>query len=163
MRKGVKRIVVALAAVGLAATIVIGIPGNAFASNGGSERFLLVFSSQHGPGAIIANGAFTAGGKEYQGSNVDLAVFPSGAFNINHRGGHVKSHFNPTTCEGTFTGIKLPFTLSNGYGSYKGISGSGLADLHAKFTTGRKQNGTCSNRITAYAEIINASGQVSFK
>lgn len=160
--RGVKRIVVVLAAVALAATIAIGLPGKAFAANGGTETFLLVFSSQHGHGAMFAHGVFTAGGRDYQGSSVDLAVFPNGAFNINHHGGHVKFHFNPTTCEGTLTGKSLPFTLSNGYGAYKGISGSGSADLHAKFATTRKQNGTCSNHISAWAEIINASAQISF-
>ena len=160
--KGVKRIVVVLASIGLIAAVAIGVPSNAFASNGGTERFLLVFSTPHGPGAMFANGVFTAGGKDYRGKTVDLAVFPKGAFDINHHGGHVKFHFNPSTCEGTLTGKNLPFSLSNGYGAYTGISGSGLADLHAKFTTTRNQNGTCSSHYAAYAEIINAQAQVSF-
>jgi len=160
--RGVKRIVVGLASIGLVAAVAIGVPSNAFASNGGTERFLLVYSNAHGPGAMFASGVFTAGGKEYRGNTVDLAVFPKGAFDIYHHGGHVTFHFNQTTCAGTLTGKNLPFSLLNGYGAYKGISGSGLAVLHAKFITTRNQNGTCSHHYAAFAEVINAQAQVSF-
>lgn len=161
--KGVKRIAAILGAVGLAAVIAVGLSSNAFASNGGTEHFLIVTSSQYGPGAIFARGAFYAGGKDYPGNNVDLAVFPNGAFSIDHHGAKVKFHFNPKTCQGTLTGKNIPFTLLNGYGAYKKISGSGLADLNAKFTTTRKQNGTCSGHFSSFAEIINANAHVSFK
>ena len=160
--RGVKRIVVGLASIGLVAAVAIGIPSNAFASNGGTERFLLVYSICMARERYSRNGVFTAGGKEYRGPSVDLAVFPKGAFDIYHHGGHVKFHLNPTTCEGTLTGKNLPFSLLNGYGAYKGISGNGLADLHAKFTITRNQNGTCGHHFSAFAEIINAQAQVSF-
>ena len=104
---------------------------------------------------------FTAGGVDYGGNNVDLAVFPHGAFSINHTGIQVSFNINPKTCaaKGSGTG---PYTLTHGYGAYAGIHGSGTATVNILATFGRKANGNCNqNKLTAYEQIIHASGPVT--
>jgi len=139
----------------------LAMPTAAFAGTSATEHFTLVFSSQTGPGAIFATGAFKAGGTDYQGKRVDEAVFPDGAFKINHGAIHATFSFNSKTCTGRLSGSG-PYKISGGYGAYTGIKGTGTATLHGTIETARNANGTCNpNDISAYTLTVHASGPVS--
>jgi hypothetical protein len=152
--------VIALAAV-LGGAMSLALPATAFASTSGTEHFEIVYTSQNGPGPVIATGVFSAGGTEYQGRNIDEAVFPDGGFSIDHRGGQVTFSFNPKTCVGKLTGNGLPYTIFRGFGAYTGIHGSGTATLRGSFVTGRNPNGTCNHTTVTAITVIHASGPVS--
>lgn len=145
----------------LGGALSLALPATAFASTSGTEHFELAFTSPNGSGPIIATGVFTAGGIDYQGNNVDVAVFPDGGFSIDHRGGRVTFSLNPKTCVGKLSGNGLPYTIFRGFGAYTGIHGSGTATLRASFVTGRNANGTCSQTPISFIEVVHASGPVS--
>lgn len=145
----------------LGVAISTALPALAYASTSATEHFTLVFSSQSSPAAIFATGAFTAGGAVYQGNRVDEAVFPDGAFKIDHEAIHATFDFNAKTCTGRLSGSG-PYKISGGYGVYAGIKGNGTATLHGTVDTARNANGTCNNDVSAYALIVHASGPVSF-
>lgn len=163
MRSMVRKLCFGLVGVLLGSVLAIGVPSIASASNGGTEHFFLVFTSQRGPGSIFASGVFRAGGKEYQGNKVDLAVFPRGAFSIVHSSAHLRYHFDSRTCMGYLSGRQVPFSITDGYGAFRGISGSGHADVNGIFETSRRANGTCSHHVTAFAEEIHATAGISFR
>ena len=146
----------------LAGGTLVALPGMAFAGTSGTEHLKLVSTNGNSnTSTIIATGVFAAGGVDYGGNNIDLAVFPHGAFSINHTGVQVSFNVNPKTCvaRGSGTG---PYTLFRGYGAYAGIHGSGTATVSILATFGRKANGTCDQRnLTAFQQIIRASGPVT--
>jgi hypothetical protein len=147
------------------AVMAVSMPAAAFALGGpgGTEHFKLVISSQTGPGAVFASGAFTAGGTDYQGKKVDEAVFADGSFRIDHGRIHTTFSFDPKTCTGKVSGSG-PYRLLGGFGAYAGIKGSGTANVKGAVATGRNPNGTCNFRdTTAYSLIVHASGPVSFR
>ena len=152
-------------AVLLGATMAVSVPAAALAAPGatsGTEHFKLVFTSQGGSGAIFASGVFTAGGTDYQGRRTDEAVFPDGAFKINHGSIHTTFRFSQKTCTGTLGG-RGPYRLSTGFGSYAQIKGSGTATVHGRIETARNANGTCNFAdVSAYSLIVTASGPVRF-
>lgn len=64
----------------LAGGILLALPTMAFASTSGTEHFKLVSTNGNSnTSSIIATGVFVAGGVDYGGKNIDLAVFPHGA------------------------------------------------------------------------------------
>ena len=152
----------ALVATMLASAACLVLPAVASASPAHTEHFAAAFTSPNGPGSFLATGFFTAGGTDYQGNNVDVVVFHNGGFSINHRGGNVSFSLDPQTCVGKISGSGLPFTLFRGFGVYKGISGSGTANLEGTFVTGRNPvTNKCNFHILSFIENIHASGQVT--
>ena len=158
MRKISKVAVAALIAV--AALMVQ--PLVASAATAGTEHVTIVTTNPNShANTIIVTGVFAAGGIDYtNGHSPDLAVFPKGAFSIYHASTGQTQSFNPKTCVFRVTGTGT-YTLSHGFGAYRGISGSGTYSLHIVETANRNAAGKCGNHATAYEEIIHAGGPVS--
>jgi hypothetical protein len=131
----------------------------------GTEHFRIVNTSFNGPGSIIAQGLFNAGGTDYPASHADLASFSDGAFSIHHHGTSTAS-VNPKTCELKLTGTGT-FTLNHGFGAYSHLTGSGTYTFKAIGTFPRNPNGTCDARgpvqPTTLQQTIVANGSVSFR
>jgi hypothetical protein len=146
----------------VAGAVGFGLPAAASASPTHPEHFQLAFTSPNGPGSILASGFFTAGGTDYQGNNVDVAVFHNGGFSIDHRGANVSFVVNQQTCAGKISGSNVPFSLYRGFGAFKGIAGAGTANVQGSFVTGRNPvTNKCNFRILSFIETIRATAQVS--
>ncbi len=132
----------------------------------GIEHFKIVTVNNQ-PGAVFAHGVFNAGGTDYSRTNRDLFVFPNGAFTARHPSSQstvVSQSSNPNTCAFTIV-ITGPYTLTNGYGAYQGISGSGTYVVTVHGIAPRKANGQCAPNappVTQTSTVL-ASGPVSFK
>jgi hypothetical protein len=136
-----------------AATMIASGAGLALASVGtaqrpassGTEHFSLMTTQ---PSAskyvVIASGLFTAGGTDTSGNTVDSVKLTGGTFKINHNfPTHiVKEQFNQKTCLETFVATSK-FTVENGTGKYKGISGSGSARISG-LAIARRTSGKCN-------------------
>jgi hypothetical protein len=129
----------------------------------GTEHFRLMTtlpsSSKY---TIIANGVFTAGGVDIEGSSTDTARFANGSFKIHH-GGKVKvveEQINAKTCLGVAI-IKVRFTLGGGTGAYKHLSGSGAATINDLAIFPRSK-GQCNSNANAIAneQTITATAHV---
>ena len=111
----------------------------------GTEHFSLM-STQ--PSAskyvVIASGLFTAGGTDTSGNTVDSMKLTGGTLKINHNfPTHVvKEQFNQKTCLETFVATSK-FTVEDGTGTYKGISGSGSARISG-LAIARRTAGKCN-------------------
>ena len=128
----------------------------------GTEHFQLMSDNNSNRDALVASGAFTAGGVDIQGKgNVDLVKLPGGTFKITHRQTGGTQHFNPRTC---LMVIKQTagYMLSDGTGRYAGISGSGTATVNGIGVGGRNHQGRCRQNAApqAFELVINASGPV---
>jgi hypothetical protein len=154
----------------LVASLVVGVllafPAFASASpSTGTEHFKIV-NVNNQPGSIFARGLFNAGGTDYSKTNRDLFVFPDGAFTAVHPSSEqtvLSQSGNPKTCAFTVV-ITGPYTLSNGYGAYQGISGSGTYVVTVKGISPRKANGQCTGNAEPVSQVstVVASGPVSF-
>jgi hypothetical protein len=149
----------------LASVAVLAVPSVASATTdrSGIEHFRIVSSSAARFGVVIAKGVFADGGKDYQHANRDLFVFPNGAFTVHHPGGNFSFTLNRQTCIGHIDGTG-DYTIDNGYGFYKHITGSGTYDFHGTLTFGRHANtGKCAFRRgpTAEQDVVKASGPIS--
>jgi hypothetical protein len=111
----------------------------------GTEHFSLMTTQ---PSAskyvVIASGLFTAGGTDTSGNTVDSVRLTGGTFKINHNfPTHVvKEQFNQKTCLVTFV-VTSKFTVEDGTGKYKGITGSGSARISG-LAIARRTGGKCN-------------------
>ena len=129
----------------------------------GTEHFYLMTTQPSASRySVIATGLFTAGGTDVSGSKSDLVKLPGGSFKINHGGRlHVvKMQLNRTTCLANFVATAA-FTVGNGKGAYKGISGSGKALISSQFIA-RRSKGACNPNATPVVleQTITAKGNV---
>jgi hypothetical protein len=151
-----RKTIVALVGAATAATLISG-AGLATASASpsrpaasGSEQFYLMTTQ---PAAnryvVIATGLFTAGGTDISGNTTDVIKLAGGSFKIHHGGKiHVvKQQFNPKTCLANFEATAA-FTVGNGTGAYKGISGQGKAVVSSMFIARRNSKGKCNPNAT---------------
>jgi hypothetical protein len=139
------------------------VPSLASASpTSGTERFQLTTVNSQ-PGFILAKGVFTASGVDYAKGNRDLAVFDTGAFTIHHPGGIATLHLNPRTCQ-VVIDLSGSYTISNGYGAYQGIAGSGTYTGTVTGVLPRNPNGTCNVQAQPFSTVtrVFANGPVSF-
>ncbi len=166
---GRKRVAL-LAMTGAVAAVLVGLAVPAAASSGGgatppvkgAEHCQAISTSATSPTAdVICWGAFTAGGVDKQGNTVDTLVFPGGSIKVKHSAGAGAGSFDPTTCLSTES-LTGTYTLSDGTGKYKGVSGTG------RFATsivawGPIVKGKCSTTLpaTAFQEIIQGTGPVT--
>jgi hypothetical protein len=125
------RLIAVGAAITAAGGIWAGVANAATASRAtsGTEHFnLMTTLPSSSKSTIIASGVFTAGGIDTAGSTTDTAKFANGSFKIDHgtKITIIKEQINSKTCLAVFEG-KASFTLKDGTGAYKGISGSGTA------------------------------------
>ncbi len=129
-----------------------------------TEHFqLMSTSSTPNTSSLIAYGAFTAAGVDSVGShNTDTVTLPGGTFKIVHKDVSHTQQFNPATCQFSF-GAKAAYTLGSGTGKYKGISGSGTAQVSVLGIGARDSKGACSmsKPPVAQQQIIRASGPVT--
>lgn len=155
----------------VAATMIASGAGLALASAGtvqrsassGTEHFSLMTTQ---PSAskyvVIASGLFTAGGTDVSGNTVDSVRLTGGTFKINHNfPTHViKEQLNSKTCLEEFA-VTSKFTLEDGTGKYKGISGSGKA-LISGLAIARRTGGKCNGNAnpTVSEQTITASAHV---
>ncbi len=130
----------------------------------GIQRFQLMTTSEtSSTESIIALGSvFTAGGVDHQGNKIDQVVFPGGTFQIAHSPGHGPQRFNPRTCLGQISQHGT-YRLGRGTGRYAGISGHGRYQLSIVFVAARNSKGNCTQRATAFQQIIRARGPVTLK
>ena len=129
----------------------------------GTEHFYLMTTQPTATRySVIATGLFTAGGTDISGRNSDLIKLPGGSFKIHHGGRlHVvKMQLNRKTCLANFVAT-AGFTVGNGTGVYKGISGSGKAVIKSLFIA-RRSKGACNANATPVVsqETITATGKV---
>jgi hypothetical protein len=112
---------------------------------------------------VIASGVFTAGGTDISGSSNDLVKFSNGTFKIDHGTAiHIiKENINQKTCLAVFE-ASAKFTLKDGTGAYKGISGSGKALVSGLFIA-PKTKGQCNPNANPLVseETITATAHVS--
>ena len=157
-----------IAAIGSAAVAAaIGSTGLAFAgthATGSTEHFQLVSaSSTSNKSSTIAYGAFTAAGTDAAGAhNTDTVTLPGGTFQIVHKMVSHTQHFNPVTCLYQFGG-KATYTLSGGTGAYKGISGSGSAQVSVLGIAAKGSTGKCTMSLPPVAQhqVISGGGPVT--
>lgn len=111
----------------------------------GTEHFYLMTTQRSASRyAVIATGVFTAGGTDISGSTTDLVKLPGGSFKIHHgtQVHVIKEQLNQKTCLAVFEGTAR-FTIGNGTGKYKGISGSGKAVISEQ-AIARRSKGACN-------------------
>jgi|HubBroStandDraft_4_1064222.scaffolds.fasta_scaffold80962_3 hypothetical protein len=136
-----------------AATMIASGAGFALASSStpqrpaasGTEHFSLMSTQPSASKYVmIASGVFTASGTDTSGNNVDTVKLTGGTFKINHNfpPQHLKENLNQKTCLETFS-LTSKFTLEDGTGKYKGISGSGSARISA-LAIARRSAGKCN-------------------
>jgi hypothetical protein len=96
------------------------------------------------------------------------ATFPKGTFMLNEEtAGKQSGTINPSTCAAVYTDSNLKYKISNGTGSYKGISGSGTANLKFTGTLPKLSNGKCNESTSATPvagtalSVVHASGPVT--
>lgn len=151
----------------LAAALVAGIPAAASAAPvTGPENFTIVVTG-HRPQLFTAEGTLTATGTAVEvisngaSGGVDEIHLPGGTFMLTLQnsdsppGGGSPS--NPATCVSTFDGTGIS-TISDGTGSFAGITGSGTYTFHGTFIgTGTPPN--CSPR--AIIDTVRDQGTVT--
>jgi hypothetical protein len=134
------------------------------AASGTEHLQLMSTSSSSSTAPVVAYGnAFTAGGVDHEGKgNVDTVVFANGTFKITHKMTGSHQSFNPKTCLLTATGTAT-YTLSDGTGAYKGLTGSGHARVSILAVAARNSQGKCSKteKPAAFEQLIDASGPAS--
>jgi hypothetical protein len=158
-----KRIVLAGAVLAAAAaTAGLAVPAGASPvpgpSTSGTEYFHMVStSSTSNTRSVIVTGLFTAGGIDHEGGNTDTLVFPRGTFTVKVSAPTGTQIFNQQTCLLTVS-QHATITVSGGTGAYRGISGSGKAQLTGLAVAARS-SGKCSQTETpaAFQQIITAS------
>jgi len=158
----VRKLILIVAAVSGAATIAT---ASAATGTTNTERFTLIATSTAaGPPvySVIATGAFIDGGIAAHGRKGGLTLhLSSGTITLDRNKPHpqVTKTETATACMQTASS-RFGYTIAQGTGAYKGISGSGHATDHDAFIEQVVQ-GDCSNKFAAVQGVITASGPVS--
>jgi uncharacterized membrane protein len=161
MRKIITSAAVAAAAALLGGTGIAAASTHSAATQ--TESFQLMSTSGSNKSSAVFYGAFTAGGVDVSGKgNTDTVTFASGSLKLVHKITGEKQHLNPTTCLLTVSG-NATYTLGDGTGAYKGISGSGKATLNILGIAARNSKGKCSGSKApvAFHFLVNGSGPVT--
>jgi hypothetical protein len=129
-----------------------------------TEHFSFIDTSDSSQAAsAIATGAFTDGGTTVLNRGSDTMRLSNGTIKIEIHFTHApKTNANPTTCLVTENSSGT-YTLANGTGTYKGISGSGHF-AQAAHQVGPTTHGKCSltsGNPIASQQTVTASGPVS--
>jgi hypothetical protein len=164
----------AAAVLGAAASLALLSAPWASASTSGTQTFVLTTRSTAAnpvyqataTGPISATGTMQA---TSTASSAPLrAKFPKGTFLLNEvSAGHETGMINPSTCAAVYTDTGIKYTITGGTGSYKGITGSGTANLRFTGTLPKLSNGKCneSTSVTPVAgtalSVVHARGPVT--
>jgi hypothetical protein len=95
------------------------------------------------------------------GATTDIFKFPTGTFKVKHHERAMEEAVNSKTCLFTISGTGT-YKLSDGTGSYAGISGHGKYVLRILAVAARNSKGKCSMKATpvAWQQVIRAQGPV---
>jgi hypothetical protein len=114
--------------------------------------------------SVIATGHFTAGGYEIPGAlsgghSTDKAVFPGGRFLVHRHVTHQRVSL-PSWCLFTET-QRGTYTLGQGSGRFRNISGSGRFSLRITGVIRRSKHGCSrSGKLSAFQQISYETGPV---
>jgi hypothetical protein len=164
MRKTLAVLASTVAAAGLVAGgLATASASSATSAASGTEHFYLMTTSATSTKEVfIAAGVFTASGTDHEGSKIDTVVVKGGTFKINHSGKTTGApKVNTKTCFATLNGT-AKFTVEDGTGVYKGLTGSGTAKISVVGILGRTKSGACSGNAkpVAWQETIRATAHV---
>lgn len=148
--------------------------GWAFAATSGTQTFVLTTRST-APNPVyqaVASGVFSATGTMQATSAASgaplKAKFPHGTFMLDEVSpGRQSGTINPSTCAAVYTDTGLKYKITNGTGSYKGITGSGTANLRFTGTLPKLSNGKCNESTSATPvagtalSVVHARGPVT--
>jgi hypothetical protein len=140
----------------------------------GTQSFALATHStaQNPVYRAVATGVFKATGTMQATSSASSAPlkasFPGGTFLLTQTSaGKQTGSINPSTCRAVYTVTGLAYKIGSGTGTYKGISGSGTANLKFTGTLPKLSNGKCNESTsatpiagTAYS-VVHASGPIT--
>jgi hypothetical protein len=140
----------------------------------GTQSFVLTTHST-APSPVyhaVASGVFSATGTMQATSTASdaplKATFPSGTFLLTQTSaGRQTGSISPSTCAAVYTVTGLTYKIGSGTGSYKGITGSGTANLKFTGTLPKLSNGKCNESSTAVpiagtaTSVVHASGPVT--
>ena len=162
------RKIITSAAIAATAVALLGGTGIAAASSHvtatKTESFQLMSTSgTSNKDSAIAYGAFTAAGVDTSGAhNTDTLTFANGTLKLVHKRTGGSQHVDPKTCLLTINETAT-YTLGNGTGAYKGVTGSGKATANILGIAARNSAGKCSmsQPPVAFHLVINGSGPVT--
>ena len=157
-----------------AAVVVLALPSTASAATPthvwGTEHFQIMNTTtnpNNNTNPLIAYGLFTAAGVDVQNSaNTDTFYFNNGHFHVRHAPIKASEHqtFDPKTCFFTYS-ERGTFSVGNGTGQYRHISGGGTYALSVIGIGAKLRNGACNPSQNAPAQaqqqVIRAVGQLS--
>jgi len=143
-------------------TAGLALTGAAFGSGAsGTEHLIFMTTATSGDRFnVIATGVFTAGGTATLPSGKGTLRFPTGTIETTSKSSKPINTSNLKTCYGTLP-QKGTYTIVDGTGAYKGISGSG------KFTVSLREvipivNGKCHGLKPVAAQgIVTGSGPLT--
>jgi hypothetical protein len=145
-----KRMAASIVAVGAVAVVWAGSAAGAT----GSQRFT-VSGSDNG-GHVYASGPISGSGRDIvMGQNADKFVFPNGSVIVSHHATSMNDNFDPRSCMDRFTESGT-YSLSNGTGAYKGVTGSGTYTAKGVARGTRTATGCSMQAKSRY--LVNASG-----
>jgi hypothetical protein len=130
-----------------------------------TEHFRLIVTSttaRQPVYSVIATGAFIDGGTAtHEGKRALRLHLSSGTITLDAKKQHPRITKTKTATACMQTGsTRITYTIAQGTGAYKGISGSGRASDNDAFIE-QVVRGDCSPNFTAAQGIITASGRVS--
>jgi hypothetical protein len=157
---GTAAVAIALCGAGLASAST---GADALSSTVTEHLYLMTTQPSASRYSIIATGAFTAGGLDISGNTTDTAKFKGGTFKIHHSGAIriIKEKVNSRTCLAEFEGTAR-FTLGDGTGAYKKLSGSGKALISELAIFSRNSKGACNpnGKAVVNEQTITATAHV---
>ena len=155
-----------LGAGALASATAIAIPGSAGANAAiKNERFALITTSTAATKpdySVIATGAFIDGGIATHERKGGLTLhLTSGTITLDRKKPHpqITKTETATACMQS-TSSRFSYTIAQGAGAYKGISGSGRAGEHDAAIE-QVVHGSCSTTFAAAEGVITLTGPVS--
>jgi hypothetical protein len=140
----------------------------------GTQRFVLTTHST-APMPVyhaVASGVFKATGTAKATGKAATAplkaTFPDGTFLITQvSAGKPSGSIDATTCVAHYSETGVRYTVGSGTGKYKGIKGSGSADIRFRGTLPKLANGKCDESASAtpmagtVSSVVDASGPVT--
>jgi hypothetical protein len=154
-------------------TVLLTTGWSAAADSSGTQRFILTTHSMASPPVYraVASGVFSATGHAQATSKASTAplkiTFPDGTLLISQvSAGKQTGTVDAKTCVADYKDTGVRYTVGSGTGKYRGISGSGTADVRFIGTLPKLSNGKCDESPTATpiagttSSTIDASGPV---
>ena len=129
----------------------------------GTEHFQIMTTSGTATKlSLIMYGLFTAPGVDHVGTPAGTFATAGGTFEVKHSVPVGPQTFNAKTCLYTDNGHGT-YTIMDGTGTYKGISGHGKYTVTVLDIQPRTKGGTCDQKAapTAFQQVIDGNGPVT--